>query len=353
MKRILTYNWLPLFFAVMTTFSFTACGSDDDDNETPSIERNATTSATIIGKWKVMTFNENGLQDGTYKIHCFNADGTGYSQQFNPDGTSGGKDPITYTFDGNSIYVYDEDGDIEDVLYNVKITATTLTATSITGFTATMTRISDDDNSGNDNSGNGNDDNTNATPSVTAGTAIDLGLSVKWASCNVGAKNPWEYGGYYAWGETEEKSYYSWNTYKYCNGSDNNLTKYCTNSSYGIVDNKTTLEASDDVATVKCGSSWRMPTEAEQKELRNNCTWEQTTLNNVNGYRITGPNGNSIFLPAAGHRYGNIIELQGSWSSYWSKSLSKNSEKAYYLYLDSPGGSYYRYIGHSVRPVCK
>ena len=143
-------------------------------------------------------------------------------------------------------------------------------------------------------------------PAVDA-RAIDLGLpsGIKWASCNVGATEPWEYGGYYAWGETEEKSNYDTSTYKYCNGSYFSMTKYCTSSSFGTVDNKTTLEPGDDVAHVKWGGSWRMPTKAEQDELRNNCTWTWTTLNGVDGYRVTGPNGNSIFLPAAGFRTTN------------------------------------------------
>ena len=114
--------------------------------------------------------------------------------------------------------------------------------------------------------------------------AIDLGLSVKWASCNVGATAPEEYGGYYAWGETEEKSDYNWITYKHCNGSnETTMTKYCTDSSYGTVDNKTTLEQEDDVATVKWGGNWRIPTREELQELIDKCTWTWTTYNEVNG----------------------------------------------------------------------
>ena len=203
----------------------------------------------------------------------------------------------------------------------------------------------------------GNDDDTPTVPGTpTDSRAVDLGLSVKWASCNVGATQPWEYGGYYAWGETEEKSDYDWDTYKYCNGTYNSMTKYCTSSSYGTVDNKTTLEAGDDVASVKWGGTWRMPTKAEQDELLNNCTWTWTTLNGVNGYRVTGPNGNSIFLPAAGYRYGTEVYRQGSYGYYWSSSFSSSyGYYAFYLYFGS--GSYDwsingRYYGHTVRPVC-
>ena len=134
------------------------------------------------------------------------------------------------------------------------------------------------------------------------------------------------------------------------------MTKYCTSVAYGTVDNKTTLEASDDVASVKWGGSWRMPTRAEQDELRNNCTWKWTTLNGVNGYRVTGPNGNSIFLPAAGYRYGTGVFNQGSYGHYWSSSLNSSiSYGAYGLSFDS---SFYdwdndlRYFARTVRPVC-
>ena len=205
--------------------------------------------------------------------------------------------------------------------------------------------------------GTQNDNNNDWDSSTNGEIAIDLGLSVKWASCNVGATQPWEYGGYYAWGETEEKGNYSWGTYKYCNGDAYSMTKYCTSSSYGTVDNKTTLEASDDVATVKWGGAWRMPTRAELDELCDNCTWQWTTLNGVNGYRVTGPNGNSIFLPAAGLRGGTEVSGQGSGGYYWSSSLyGSRSCSACFLYFFSGGydwSSYsYRYRGLSVRPVC-
>ena len=191
---------------------------------------------------------------------------------------------------------------------------------------------------------------------ATSSRAIDLGLpsGLKWASCNVGATAPEEYGGYYAWGETEEKEDYSLSTYKYCNGSYYSMTKYCTSSSYGTVDNKTALEPEDDVAHVQWGGSWRMPTFNEIEELRNNCTWQWTTLNGVTGYRVTGPNGNSIFLPAASYRDGVEVYSQGSYGSYWSSSLNRSySNSAYGLFFSSSSYYYYvsRYFGHSVRPV--
>ena len=185
--------------------------------------------------------------------------------------------------------------------------------------------------------------------------AVDLGLSVKWACCNVGATSPEEYGGYYAWGETEEKSDYFWGTYKWWNGSDGTLTKYCTDSNYGTVDNKTVLEPEDDVAHVKWGGGWRMPTFKEQQELLDKCSWSWTDINGVNGYKVTGPNGNSIFLPAAGHRNGSGVYRIGSGGRYWSASLRDGSSGfAYYLsfYSGIHGWNYNsRYFGYSVRPV--
>ena len=134
------------------------------------------------------------------------------------------------------------------------------------------------------------------------------------------------------------------------------MTKYCTDSSYGTVDNKTVLDPEDDVAHVKWGGSWRMPTLDEQKELFNNCTWTWTTQNGVSGYKVTGSNGNSIFLPAAGGRYGAEVYYRGSNGYYWSSSLySRYSNYAYYLDFSSGSrawGYNGRYGGQSVRPVC-
>ena len=188
---------------------------------------------------------------------------------------------------------------------------------------------------------------------------VDLGLpsGLKWATCNVGASSPEDYGGYYAWGETEEKSWYHWNAYKWCKGTIDTLTKYCRRSSYGTVDNKTVLDPEDDVAHVKWGANWRMPTFEEQIELRNYCSRKWTALNGVNGYEVTGPNGNSIFLPAAGYRGGSSLYDSGSGGYYWSSSLS--GDQSYYVFSSYFDSSYYgwdyskRDIGLSVRPVCE
>ena len=190
---------------------------------------------------------------------------------------------------------------------------------------------------------------------------VDLGLpsGLKWATCNVGATKPEEYGDYFAWGETEPKEEYSWFKYKY--GTDyNQLTKYCNDSYYGkdgFMDNKTVLEPEDDAAHVNWGGTWRMPTKAEQVELCNNCTWDWITQNGVKGYKVTGPNGNSIFLPAAGYMRGGTLNDAGSSGSYWSSSLDTGSPNyVYYVEFDSDYVRWdicYHYFGRSVRPVCQ
>jgi hypothetical protein len=187
---------------------------------------------------------------------------------------------------------------------------------------------------------------------------VDLGLSVKWATCNVGATKPEEYGGYYAWGETEEKSCYDWDTYIYCNGSENTMVKYCIDNAYGEFDKKITLDQKDDVAHVKWGGGWRIPTETDETELRKRCTWEWITLNGVNGYKVTSTiNGNSIFLPAAGCRVGLDVDNSGLCGYYWSNSLRRDYCSYAYLLFFCNGNynshNYYRCSGRSVRPVCE
>jgi hypothetical protein len=175
-----------------------------------------------------------------------------------------------------------------------------------------------------------------------------------WATCNVGASSPEEYGNYYAWGETEIKDNYSWSTYKWCKGSENTLTKYCTDSNYGTIDNKTTLDFQDDVAYVKWGRDWRMPTFDEQKELLKKCTWTNTYLNGKLGYNITGPNGNSIFMPAAGYYLDNGLVISDK-GYYWPNTLDNIANcGAFSLYFNNTSHdwySYFRYIGLTVRPV--
>ena len=192
--------------------------------------------------------------------------------------------------------------------------------------------------------------------------AVDLGLpsGIKWASCNVGAEKPEDYGNYYAWGEVLPKENYSEGTYKYANGASGKFTKYCNDATYGyggFTDNKTTLDPLDDAAYFNWGGSWRMPTDAEWQELQDYCTWTWTTQNGINGYQVASKtNSNSIFLPAAGYRGVPNLSV-GYLGCYWSSSLyedgpydawalSSNSDRVY----RSRGGG--RGSGQSVRPVC-
>lgn len=190
---------------------------------------------------------------------------------------------------------------------------------------------------------------------------VDLGLSVKWATCNVGASKPEEYGDYFAWAETSTKNYYSISDYKYCKGDYGTFTKYCTDSEDGTVDNKTILEPADDAACVKWGGSWRMPTDKELHELVNNCNWTWTNRNGTNGYIVsgkkTGYTANSIFLPAAGQKaYSSDYDVN-SEGNYWASSLEVfyGGTLASQLTISIDEIRFYagwRQSGNSVRPVC-
>ena len=212
-------------------------------------------------------------------------------------------------------------------------------------------------NDGNSNTGSDNTTDTNGHGYV------DLGLpsGTKWATCNVGATKPEEYGNYYAWGETETKTTYDWSTYKWCNGDYDIQTKYCTSSSYGTVDNKTVLELADDAARANWGGAWRMPTDGEWGELLDECTWEWKNAykGTTAGYLVTSKiNGNSIFLPAAGCRFNDDLYFAGDDGLYWSSSLDTDyPDDAWGVYFGSDyvdrdvDGS--RSCGQSVRPVFK
>ena len=209
---------------------------------------------------------------------------------------------------------------------------------------------------------NGSDDDPVDDQTDESGIrAVDLGLSVKWASCDLGATTPEGYGDYYAWAETEVKDNYSWDTYKWGNGDNNRLTKYNNSSSYGKVDNKTVLEAADDVARVKLGSKWRMPTSNEMEEListQNNKSyqWKWKAINGHTGWLVTYlVNNNSIFLPAAGGRSDSDLSNVGTYGYYWSSSLTTHYPIcACCLCIDSGDVcmiNIYRNNGFSIRPV--
>ena len=197
------------------------------------------------------------------------------------------------------------------------------------------------------------------------GDWVDLGLpsGTLWATRNVGASAPEDYGDYFAWGETEPKDYYyyNWSHYKWCNGSSIYLTKYCTDSNHGyngFVDNKTELDLEDDAAYVNWGASWRMPTNEQLQELINMyiCFRMWTTQNGVGGYLITGPNGNTLFLPAAGYftDISGNADWEGSFGGYWSRTLASDKTTSACCAGLGPGGvdkTFDRIFGFTVRAV--
>ena len=200
---------------------------------------------------------------------------------------------------------------------------------------------------------------------VDPSTFVDLGLpsGTLWATCNIGAENPEDYGDYFAWGETEGyndgKTIFLLSSYKWCEGSNSTMTKYCTNSSYGyngFTDDKTELDLEDDAAYVNWGPKWRMPSPEQFVELNNSnyTTTEWTTQNGVNGRKITSKtNGNSIFLPAAGY-HRSWFDREGSGGYYWSRTLDSQPYNARILSISSSGIGMdygYRYEGRNVRPV--
>ena len=187
---------------------------------------------------------------------------------------------------------------------------------------------------------------------------VDLGLpsGTLWATMNIGANSPEEFGDYFAWGETTPKDNYYWNSYQWCNGRWNKMTKYCiisTHGDNGFVDGKTELDPEDDAATANWGSQWCMPSKDQLEELMTQCSWQWTTQNGVNGYKVS-KNGKSIFLPAAEGISGNIVTSR-TLGYYWSRTLNETrSYYAHYLYFYSENVSseaFERYSGCTVRAV--
>ena len=189
---------------------------------------------------------------------------------------------------------------------------------------------------------------------------VDLGLSVKWASLNLGADLPGRYGNYYAWGEAATKDSYSWNSYLW-GGSSTTLTKYNLDSTKGVVDYRRTLDPADDAAQQAWGDDWRVPTLDEWNELKNtsNCTWTWTQQNGYYGYKVTskksGYTSNSIFLPAAGAKDGSSVSNAGTYGEYWTATLYPTDySKAYRLDASKNTIQWSmpnRYMGCSIRPV--
>ncbi len=207
----------------------------------------------------------------------------------------------------------------------------------------------------------GNTDPT-TDPNYIPDGFVDLGLPSRllWATCNLGATAPEQYGDYYAWGETASKEIYTWATYVHCSGTSSEdmgaLLKYNTNGVYGAVDEKKTLESSDDAATAVLGAGNRMPSQEDWQELLSQTTSEWTTVNDVRGRKFTSrTNGNTMFLPAAGYYGETVLSAVGDFGGYWSSSL----------YVDRPDGALFfrvtsstadltnrnRYFGQTVRAV--
>jgi hypothetical protein len=216
---------------------------------------------------------------------------------------------------------------------------------------------------------------------VVTPEAVDLGLpsGLKWASFNLGASAPEEYGDYYAWGETEpyynsldpltwkpgKEAGYDWASYKWCMGASVTMTKYCYNNCFGyqgFTDTKTVLDPEDDTANVNLGGSWHIPTDAEWMELMENCTWNWTMRNGINGYHVTASNGNSIFLPAADCLSKDSGDIDVEYGVYWSSSLSTEDNDTYFYPCEAWrmvfhstrvfSNCNYRFLGSSIRPVC-
>ena len=192
---------------------------------------------------------------------------------------------------------------------------------------------------------------------------VDLGLpsGTLWATCNIGANSPEEYGDYFAWGETETKENYDWSTYKYCNGSQYTLTKYCSQSDFGynsFTDNITELLPEDDAATENWGNEWQMPSFAQFEELISSNYTTTTWTYTPHGYgrKITSrSNGKSIFLPAAGYNIESNLSYAGTDGYYWSRSQWKLTTSLSYNLNFYSGkiyvARYYRCSGMPIRPV--
>ena len=341
MKRIKFL--ISITMMVMMCFMFAACPEPDLEPED-----------FLIGAWT--DIDNEGTSYETKRVLTFCSNGK-FEYNYYGEGSFGrtGKGYYSYNDKQNTLVLTYTSMDRTDLYIVQTLTSKSLVLLDPEDLYAWSFSKSNSDSGKNESTSDNNE--TNSTTGTINGHAyVDLGLSVKWATCNVGASKPEDYGDYYAWGETTTKSDYDWDTYKWCKGTDDTMTKYCTDSDYGTVDNRTTLTSSDDVATVKWGSKWRMPTKEEMEELDEDCTWTWTTQSGVNGMKVIGPNGNSIFLPAAGNRNGTDLNYRGSNGYYWSATLYENhSNDAYLLYFGSGySGWYYhcyRDYGHTVRPV--
>jgi hypothetical protein len=186
---------------------------------------------------------------------------------------------------------------------------------------------------------------------------VDLGLSVKWATCNMGASKPEEYGDYFAWGEISPKNEYDIKNYKWSNGKYDGITKYCANVDFGIIDNQRDLDLADDVVHIKWGGKWRIPTKEELIELIEKCIWKWIIINGICGYEIMSKKtGHSIFIPAAGYKSKTTTHSANTTLECWSQSVDLQvADSACCLGCDANTIDFCiedRSVGLSIRPVC-
>lgn len=186
---------------------------------------------------------------------------------------------------------------------------------------------------------------------------VDLGLpsGVLWATENLGISSVYPLGKYFAWGETECKTSYGWDSYTLCKGTYNTLTKYSLDSKYGIVDGLFGLASEDDIATLTLGKEWHIPSKKNMEELLSYCSWKVEVQEGIYGWRVTGPNGKSIYLAAAGSASGNRVAGIGEFGRYWTSTLyEEGSYSAYNLRFNQStyelvGDT--RFYGRIIRPV--
>ncbi len=304
-------------------------GGDDEEATKPTVTTNSVSNITF----KSATCGGNVTDDGGANV---TARGVCWSTSPNPT-TSDNK-----TTDGSGIGSFTSNltNLNENTTYHVRAYATNKNGTSY-GDELTFTTIKVNYDPDGEIAGHG---------------YVDLGLpsGKKWATCNVGASSPEDYGDYFAWGETSPKAKYDWDTYLHWNDIDGD--GWCDNVE-GTINSDISGNAQYDAATANWGGSWRMPTKDEMQELVDHCEWEWTQVNGVYGSKVVGPNGSCIFLPAAGYRDGSSLYADGYYSRYWSSSPIDGyyDFSAYYLYFDD-GGEHvftnsYRDYGLTVRPI--
>ena len=344
-KSILLTCLFALFASMTVSAQSIIKGDMNDDNDVTIADVTSLVNV-VLGKSPKETINVGGSPysvDNTSVVGTWYApDGTSF--KFNDDGTTTFPGGATYEFMPvqGRLLIYDTNKQPIKVLPLLKVESEYLL--TVDYATNVFTYYTDKD----------------------PNSYVDLGLpsGTLWATCNIGASSPEDYGDYFAWGETtgynNGKTTFDWSTYTLCNGSIRTMTKYCTKNYYGdngFTDGKTELDLEDDAAYVNWGPAWRMPSLDQFQELINSAytTTERTTQNGVDGLKITSlKNGNSIFLPAVGVRYDSSLNYASN-GYYWTRSLDSNNPSfANGMFFTSSmlnTSSYDRYFGHNVRPV--